>query len=761
MLTVLAMPQVLAPHWLSEGIAIFEESSSGYGRNNSARYEAMMREEVRTGLADFTEQSYEGYYNSRWPFGQVYLYGAYFFRFLAEEYGEDTVRRYISNYNRNIIPWQLNKRTRLATGKNATQLWEEFQRYLDRRFADEIAALERAGLTQAETLYDQKWTNRLLTPGPEGSVFFYHENRKRTPQIIQLFPDGTKDELISIKGVTALRWHPTAGLLISRPQACGNTSLHNDLYRLNLQLLSLHRLTYCARLPRADWSKDGLSIVAVKTSDGRNSLVYTDLDGNITELDRLELGESIGQPEVLEDGRILAAVKRSGHGWGLEVFDPDALSWRDILRDNSVISSATAAHSNDEWLFVSDHDGRVELRSIAKNGKTKTLTRSHGYIHQGVAASDGAVRVSQYTGEGDVIRRIAQEKMLAEPLHRDSEASAVVRDFVNSTDFDPLKKFSAGDYSPMASVGPKGWAPLYFSDGTWQQLGIQIVGSDVLGFHQWTVSPLYSWVQDKSQLGGVVAYSFNDRLSFLASRSFDISYEGNKAEEVLYDESKDHVQLLAHYPVNRFDWAADIFTGLAIEETERFEHQPGATQSTSDTISGIGFSIDNFSVFPHAITRSSGLSFELRLESFDLAGKHSDHSGDAVVVGAAGNLRFGDNQTLTARLSAGAGDDGGKPFELGDAQDAVNELGGITRLGQREFALRGYSQGEALTGKSFLRSSLAWHFPLASVYDGWSVPPLGLGRLQGMSLSSQVMPGITAAIDVFFRLWARSCMLNF
>lgn len=728
--SVLALPQVFAPHWLSEGIAIYQESASGFGRNNSATFNAMMREEIRTGLASYTEESYEGYYNSRWPFGQVYLYGAYFFQFMEQAYGKEVVLDYIQQFNRNVIPWQMNKRAMRTTGKNAKQLWREFQNYLHDRFTGQIESDEAAGLTNADTLFDKQWLNRLLTPGPDGSVFFYHNDWKNTPEIVQLFPDGRLKVIYRLKGVTSMQWHADSGLLISRPEVCKNTSLYSDLYLLNLKYLSLQRLTTCARLPRASWNTDGSSIIAVHTAGAKNSLVQVSMDGRQTVLSQLDFSESIGQPSVTPSGKILASVKRQGKGWGIEEFDPASGQWRVLLRDNSIVSLPFASSDSESVLFVSDHEDHVELRRMKPgSGKFESLTLSQGFVHQGVEASDGAIWITQYTGDGDQVRRLPLNALPVGPAVELTEHPVEFPDFVNSAEFNPQQHEKVKQYTPWSTLRPRGWAPIFFSDGKLQQAGIQLSGVDVLGFHRWTALPLHYSIDDKNHLGGVFSYSFNNRLSMLASSEFTATYTDDS--NIHYDEEQDHLQVLAHYPLNRFDWSMDFSFGIAHETNRRTYAADGENFETRDTLSGFGLSFDSFSRYPHAISRGSGLALDLVVESFDWTGASSDHVGEAAILKSSGNLRVGNNQTLIATLYAGTGDKAGKPFVLGDNQPSVNELGGITRLGEREFVLHGYSKNEALVGKSFLRSTLAWHFPLLDIYNGLTVPPVGLGRLQG------------------------------
>lgn len=726
--SLLAMPQIFGPHWLSEGVAIYEESANGFGRNNSALFAAMMREEVRTGLADFTEESFEGYYNSRWPFGQVYLYGAFFFQFLAERYGEAAIRTYIADYNRNLLPWRMHKRARRATGKDAVALWDEYRDYLRTRFSSEIAAREAAGLTPAKTLYVQPWSNRLLTPGPNGSVFFYHVDRRHKPRIMQLFADGRRETVYQVGGVSALSWHPNAGLLIAKPDACDNRALYTDVYRLDVIQKKLQRLTHCARLPRATWGPDAESVIAVQTGGGKNTLVRVTLDGEVESLSQMALGEAIGQPHVTADGRVMVAVKRNGQGWGLAAYSLLQQRWQTVLHDRSLVSRPHTHPGHDGLYFVSDHGGEVELRRRGADGVIETLTRSQGYVREGVVASDGAIWLSEYTGDGEIVRRIAPEdvRSLAEaPVAQDTRELLPIA--LSDADLSrPIKP-----YSPWASLAPAGWAPVFLTDGDNTSVGVQLTGADVLGFHRWSLQPLLQRDEREGDVGGTISYSFDGRLTLFASRDATTVGDYDVPESMPYREIQDNAQALVRFPINRVGGAAEVFAGVAWQKTALSPVPEDAVAEARDHLVGVGVTYNTFSRYPHAITRGNGIGVRLMAETFDAFATRSTHRGEAAVASVTGHWRFGQNQTLVGQVVGGAGEARGKPFVLGDTSDGSNTLGGITPLGKRRYALPGYSPRDALRGKSFVRGSLAWHFPVASLYDGFSVPPVGLGRING------------------------------
>ncbi len=733
LLVAVTMPQMLAPHWVSEGIAIYTESQSGFGRNNSAVFNAMMREEVANGLASFKEESYEGYYGVRWPFGQVYLYGAYFYQFLEQEYGQQAVTEYIDHYSDNLVPWKMNERARKTTGKSAKELWAEFQSYLRLHFQPEIDARNREGLTQGEVLFSRHWQNKLITAGPNGSVYFLHKDQLHTPKVIQLLPDGSSETILELKGITSLRWHKDSGLLVSKIGVCDNSNLYADLYRVDTNKFELQRISECARTPRSTWAADGQSIYAVQTGGAHNSLVQVSLDGNVTQLYKMQLGESIGFPVASPDApRLVVPVKRKESGWNLESFDLNSQQWTALTRDSAIYSTPFFTQGGDDICFVADITMTPELQCLnIESGEQTIKTRSAGMINEAVSSTDGTLWVSEYTADGDVIRKLTPVNNGAYGEVQPLVAAADVLSFAPHSQVQS-KKRTIKPYNALKTIRPRGWEPLFLSTNDSSALGITMTGSDVLGFHSWALSPLLFRQNDETHFGGVFAYSYNDRLSLLISEAWAIAYEddnGEMQDEPTFAEATKNAQLLVHSPLNHIDWSMDFFAGAASETVEQDVIARTLDVDTSDRVAGIGFSYNNFSQYSHAITESDGIEFHVQLESFDLLGGGTDYSGLASILESRGNVRLGRNQTLSLHVDAGIAAKNGKPFLLGGSTDVVDSLAGITRLGKREFSLRGYAQQSSLRGTRFARASLQWHMPIMSLYNGFSGIPLGLGKV--------------------------------
>jgi hypothetical protein len=119
---------------------------------------------------------------------------------------------------------------------------------------------------------------------------------------------------------------------------------------------------------------------------------------------------------------------------------------------------------------------------------------------------------------------------------------------------------------------------------------------------------------------------------------------------------------------------------------------------------------------------------QLVSESYDLLGG-SDYSGNTSRLDWHEYIGLANNHALHLRLLGAAGDAGIRPYQLGGVSELLSKIGGETDLGLREFPLRGYPAGlAALSGNNMALLTAEWKIPLGYYYDGWFVPPLGIGR---------------------------------
>ncbi|MCF6280944.1 MAG: hypothetical protein L3J28_01850 [Candidatus Polarisedimenticolaceae bacterium] len=724
--TPFVFPQLFAPSWVAEGLAVFGESdnSEGFGRLNSAWYAAVMRLEVERGVRSLTEMSFEGYGGVRWPYGQIYIYGAYFMQFIEARYGRDAIRRYFMVYSSNLIPWRMDSRSRTVFGKSAEVVWQEFQAYLKQQFEPQLAALRMQQSGKGALLFDAPYNTRLLTAGSSGELYFYHDDAQSRPVVRRLDADGGSRELFAIQNLIHMDWHAQSGLLLNREAVCDNTNLYTDLYLWLPGDRKPKRLTECGRYRLSAWRPDGEAIAALQLERGNSLLVLLDRTGEVVEvLSEFPVGDVLGKFAWSPDGRlIVAAVKRLTSGWNIELFDLANRQWRPLTRNADIESQPRFSVDGRRINFLSDHDGVWDLRQLQLgSGEIATLSHSDSAVMEAVEIADQRFRIAEYRSNGIEISELLPAVNEAR-YPATSEQLFSVPVAASSPSPDMLQE---QPYEPLHSMRPRSWFPLseINSDET-SFAGIVVMGEDVLGFHRWNVMPLYYY--DQQRLGGLAYYSFDDRLTLSIQRQF-MRGSGNDFDAYVEDERR--LQLLFNHWINGLDRSFSIAVGLAAEESDiEVVQGSGRYESIDDTLAGIVLGYDTADYYRRSISLSDGRHFSLTLESYDLAGQ-SDHSGETYRIDWDEFLRLGGGQVLKLKAMFAEGDSGIAPYELGGETELLSQLGGLTGLGSRHFPLRGFAAGNSeMVGTNMAIFSAEWRYPLGYHYDGWFVPPVGLGR---------------------------------
>lgn len=168
----LFLPNALLNGWLSEGIAVYHESmlSPYLGRLNEGYYDAFIGTLVAEGkLPSIVDASF---FPARYPNGAMYLYGAQFFDFLANEYGEEKVGELFIEHGSSsfsfltsLVPGiGIDRSAKQVFNKTLPQLWDEWHVYEQKRFSDYKI--------EGERLTYHGW-NASLTQGLDGKIYYY------------------------------------------------------------------------------------------------------------------------------------------------------------------------------------------------------------------------------------------------------------------------------------------------------------------------------------------------------------------------------------------------------------------------------------------------------------------------------------------------------------------------------------------------------------------------------------------------------------
>jgi len=726
LMTVFTFPQLFAPSWVTEGLAVYGESdnTSGYGRLNNAWYETKMRLEVQRGLRSLTELSFEGYSGSRWPYGQNYLYGAYFFKFVSERYGRDVAVNYIRIYGSNLIPWRMDKRSMQIFGKPADEVWSEFQSYLRQRFEPQLA-----NALKSTPLYDEPYFNDSMTASGNGDLYFYHNDSASHPQVRRIRADGTNETVLETDEVIGLAWNDTSGLLLNKLAVCDNIKLYAELYRWRPGMSSPERLTRCGRYPRAAWRPDGQQIAAVQLEQGLSRLVLLDANGEHPErLAELPLGDTIGQLDWSPDGtRLVASVLRQHSGWNLELFDIGSKQWQQLTQNDDREMRPHFSKDGRSVYFLSDHGKAWNLRRLDIADKTiVTLSDSPSGVYEAAAMPDGSYRLIEYTSRGMSINTLPPVTGSSASYPAYSPTASTIEAFVNTNDYQPMPYDEVQDYSPLSTLSPRSWVPFYVGSADQNSYGgVSLYGADVLGFHKWGATPyLYT---SQRVLGGYASYSYLNTYTLFADRQSFVYGANNDPAQYRSDETR--YQALLHHSFNATDDSIFLAGGVSYERAKASLTQDSSVYAIyQNTLAGIIARYDDTDFYQHAISYADGRRIQLTAESYDIFGTNY-YKGKTQQFDWKEYISLGDSHVLYLRMAMATGDAGIRPYQLGGVSEAYNALDGSTEIGRRKFMLRGYPSGlAALTGTRFGLLTAEWRIPLGLVYDGFFVPPVGLGR---------------------------------
>ncbi len=728
-------PQLWAPSWLAEGLAIRAESLGGQGRSNSAIYAAKMREALRHGPHTLAQESYEGYHPIRWPFGHVYLYGAWFFRFLDETWGPEKTLAYLAEYDDNLIPWRMDHRAKAVFGLSSQALWRRFESYLQQQLAEQIPLAGPAALVTTP------WLNRLPTAGADGAIYYHHADLIGMPAIRRLGADGSDHQIQPATGVRFLDWHPDRGLLIGQRLLCDNRKRYDDILLLPSAGDTPRRLTRCGRIQQAAWHPDGERIIGVQLDGGRTRLVTISAsDGHIEALFTPPAGDRLGRIAIAPDGATVAIQHhRPESGWNISLLSLPDRHLQPATHGRHIKSHPRFGRDGKTLYFLVHEAGHVELHRLSlDSGEQARLTDSRGYIDDYAISDDGRITLAEYTADGIVLRRMTPPSNPLPTTETDDTDTPPPLLPTMTSHLRRIRALPDQPYDPRHSMRPRGWLPIIErNDNHDDHIGLRLSGRDALGFHNWVLMPLWFGHNGAGHAGGLLSYDYDGRLLLAASRTI-VAPSGDDTSR--WDD-ENRLQLLLQLFHNRHDRGWKFFAGSAYERLIR--HDARTTLHQRDQLAGMGLAYDSLHHYGQSITPTDGIRLSLIGEGY--AGG-SDHTGNAVIGTLTAIHHLGGNHHLLGQLTGGSGTAGIKPFSLGGEVNVLDDISGITPFGQRRFALRGYDDG-AREGNHFLRATAAWHFPLATIYSGLLAPPLGIGSIHGNLFAEGAMVDRKAGKD--------------
>jgi hypothetical protein len=732
-------PNLLEPNWMIEGLAVYSESdwNRGYGRLGQSHFEGMMRAENARGLRSLAEVNAEG---RGFPLNRDYLYGSYFFLFLAERYGPDAIPRYVETYSGRWFPFRVHSTPRLVTGKAMDELWLEYNQWLNARFAGKPGREpDRGGDI---IVHDWSITSPLRTP--RGDRWYVQGNGYTRRKLMRQTLGGDVEAVRNAESGTRLAAFPDGELLLSQPEICNNYNYYYDLYRLG-RGDRLSRLTRCGRFRFAAPIEDG-RIAAIRVVSGEAEVVLLNSRGELERpLYRAASGEAL--TGLAAKGETVVVTSLRGERWSLVEIAEGKSSV--LVSDRAVKHSPRFGDSASEIYFVADYGNVDNVWSWRRGDRSLARwTDARNGVKEISAPLSGEMLVTTIEADGDVLRVLSLPGAPLEVRQAAAEAAPSAAP--------PVGASPPGEdrpYSAWSSLRPRYWLPSgYAADGA-LALGLATGGQDALGLHQYALAPLYEITQHQAL--GSAAYVYDNRHGLLLNRTMTVKAStannqkstGRDIQAYDIDETAQWVSLWRHLRFNvRYYWGL----GGALDRETLHDLAAGTSTPRDERVLGLVSGVDTRREQFLSEGPSQGQLLRLFAETSNgLRGAYSGnfYRGDWRAYLPAGktvvSLRW--NQAYSQPLA--------EAIQLGGAGASFSEEAfALPVLDQREFPLRGYRSGEAvLTGHRTSLVTLEWRVPISDVDLHFMVPPVGVNRI-----SMSVFTEAGAAWDNAPRHWYKS-----
>jgi hypothetical protein len=734
-------PSLLEPNWMIEGLAVYSESdwNKGYGRLGQSHFEGMMRAESARGLRSLAEVNAEG---RGFPLNRDYLYGSYFFRFLAERYGPDAIPKYVETYSGRWFPFRVHSTPRLVTGKAMDELWLEYHEWLNARFAEKPAAPGRERDESGEiVVHDWSITSPLRTHA--GDRWYVQGNGYTLPKLTRQTLGGDIEAVRNVESGTRLAALPDGDLLLSKPEICNNYNYYYDLYRLGPGG-RLRRLTECGRFRFAAPREDG-RIVAIRAVNGEAEVVLLNSRGELERsLYRAATGEAL--TGLAAKGEAVVVTSLRNERWSLVEIAEGKSSV--LVSDRAVKHSPRFGDSASEIYFVADYGNVDNVWSWRRRDRSLARwTEAQNGVKEISAPMGGEMLVTTIEADGDVLRVRSLPDAPLEVRQAAAEAAPSAAPLEGAPP-------AGGDrpYSAWSSLRPRYWLPNgYAADGA-LALGFATDGQDALGLHRYALAPLYEITQHQAL--GSAAYVYDNRHGLLLNRTMtvkastpdDQKFTGRDIEAYNIDETAQWVSLW-----RRLRFNVSYYWGLGgALDREIFHDLAGTSTARNERVGALVAGVDTRRKQFLSEGPSQGQLLRLFAETSNgLRGAYSGnfYRGDWRAYLPAGRT------VISLRWNQAYSQPQAEAIQLGGTGASFSEEAfALPVLNQRDFPLRGYRSGEAvLTGHRASLVTLEWRIPISDVDRHFMVPPVGVNRI-----STSIFTEAGAAWDNAPQHWYKS-----
>ncbi|MBL0727067.1 hypothetical protein [Piscinibacter sp. HJYY11] len=717
-------PNVFQPNWMVEGLAVYQESEPGTGRGRlrGPVFEAWLRAEAGRGFLSLRELNANG---RALPLSKSYLYGAYFFDFLARRYGKESVTKVVHHYSGNPPFWpRLHNSPYEATGKQLDVLWAEFLADLQQQVRERSQPLKQKAEVAGERLAGPMFGVGAVAALPGGETLAVLEDGLHHAKLVKIAKDGKQTVLADVNGNAELHVNAKGEVLLSQPDVCNWRYLAYDVYRVDADG-DLRQLTHCARLRRAVQAGGG--IVALQQGQGITRLVQLDAQGRQQRV----LWEPPGEINLIDlavspDGQQLAVASKRAGAWRVDAFDLSQPTPAPRLLFTHDAPVHGLVHGPKGLEFIAVRDGVFNVYRL-EGGAWVKLSHTHTRVTaQGGTQDDGSLAMAVVAPGGFELRRLGT----AAPLERAPAATAASAPAPAPAAVTNPVLGAGRSYSALRSVYPRAWFPVSSSDRGLFSVGASVFGADALGWHQYAATLAYEVTQHEPV--GAVQYLFRDQHVFTLQRTLTPRawVNGDDTEDVRAFDRNTSAQWLSVVPWLRLDRRVLFGVGAALDHVERVHPEAfnAPVNRTERMLAGL-FEYDTTGGGWWSEGDNRGQKATLLYESYRPFARdgRNDYDGDVVRLDWRGFVPVG-RSVIALRHTEAWAEGLTEPFQLGGAVDPQLQFG--LALNNRDITLRGYRGNErVLLGRKARVTSFEFRTPIADIDRHFMVPAVGINRV--------------------------------
>jgi hypothetical protein len=717
----LFFPNVFAPSWMIEGVAVYAESdpATGRGRLRGPVFEAWLRAEADTGFLSLREINADG---RALPLSKSYLYGAYFYEYLARQYGPEAIYKVIDHYSGNPPLWpRLHTSPYDATSKTMEVLWDEFLADLRQQVAQRARAVGATPEVAGQSLTGPLFGVGAVAALPGGDTLAVIDDGLNHAKLVKFGADGAQTVLTDVQRDAQINVAPDGRVLLAQLDVCNWRFLVYDIYRMEPDG-DLKQLTSCSRLRHAVQAGD--AIAALQQDEGRTRLVLLDAQGQPQRL----LWEPPAEVTLIAlaaspDGQQVSVVSKRDADWRVQAFDltqPDAPP-RLLFTHNAPLNGLTHGPAGLE--FIAERDGVFNVWRLQGDAWAQLSHTHTRVVSQGGTQADGSLAMSVVVKGGYELRRIAA----AAPLQQVPVVAAAP--VVTAEASQPPLLGEPQPYSSWRTVAPRSWFPVVSGSDGLVAAGASTFGADALGWHLYAATVQYEFTQSEPLVS--LQYLFEDQHLFTLRRDLTArAWAAGTEDEVTAYDRNTSAQWLSVVPWVRLDRIFAIGVGAALEDVDRVNPElvRGAPPRDERMLVGmLSYNTSGRNWWSEGDNRGqhATLLYET-YKPFARSGQN-DYNGSVLRLDWRGFVPLG-RTVFALRYTEAKASGLTERFQVGGAIDPQLQMGVL--LNNRDIMLRGYRGDEPnLQGANGRAASFEWRTPIADVDQHFMVPALGVNRI--------------------------------